>query len=647
MNDFIAIFGKQADSIHAFAFIQHLAPGYDVTNGLKLGDNSFSLFFDVHSNRSLQTSDVAKSEQLPYRLTSCKLPIAVRGRVDNLPSINKATPPALPNTKLLSQQRPSDFTSEQTEELLYRYLSQQNVSHHDLKGNVSLVYWDAESDTLQATIDTFNTSRLFYMRHRGVFYLSNNAQLLAEHPEMRITLNDTAVAHWLYGQPNPHLSMHKQISTVAGGHSICFHPDGQLNVQRDWDIDPSYSIRYKTPQEYEAHFYDLLHRSVDKRMTTTSNRIFCQMSGGMDSTSIVAHANALAAPNKLELHTVSHSYRNTNSCDEMPGINDMINHLSLKNSHFIELDKFSDISFSALYPTAFDSPGIVSSPKYHEELRLLQTSGANVLLTGNGGDETCWGHSATYRSRLYRGDISVVREVAKGCKALEQPVVSSLVNLFVKPLIPQQVINLLRLARGLPSNKANNEQTAFPPWLTDKSIALIQQSNNAFNPYSARLQPALHARYNSIHNTSTYNSMRSYQRVADGYGVDVRHPFFDQEVVEFSFAVPEKLLIQGIYPKWLLRKTMDGYLPSSVCWKKTKVVFDHHFANLIRSNAKELRHILSHTGLQAQGLINNKVLLDAFDHVVASPDMNLNVDMLYAILTQCWYQTHVETDHAL
>ena len=63
------------------------------------------------------------------------------------------------------------------------------------------------------------------------------------------------------------------------------------------------------------------------------------------------------------------------------------------------------------------------------------------------------------------------------------------------------------------------------------------------------------------------------------YGVDVRHPFFDVDVVEFSFAVPEKLLIQGVYPKWLLRHTMQGYLPDSVCRDKHKVVFDHHFAN--------------------------------------------------------------------
>jgi asparagine synthetase B (glutamine-hydrolysing) len=134
--------------------------------------------------------------------------------------------------------------------------------------------------------------------------------------------------------------------------------------------------------------------------------------------------------------------------------------------------------------------------------------------------------------------------------------------------------------------------------------------------------------------------MRSYQKVADEFGIEVRHPFFDQKIVEFSFAIPQKLLIQGVYPKWLLRQTMQNHLPASICWNKHKTVFDHHFANLIRNNKTELRKLLSHAGLQDLGLVNNKILLDAFDAVVDNPERSLNVDMLYAILTQLWFQTH-------
>jgi hypothetical protein len=69
-------------------------------------------------------------------------------------------------------------------------------------------------------------------------------------------------------------------------------------------------------------------------------------------------------------------------------------------------------------------------------------------------------------------------------------------------------------------------------------------------------------------------------------------------------------------------------------------VFDHHFANLIRSNRDELRLLLSHTGLQDLGLLDNQVLIAAFDDIVNDVEKSLNVDMLYAILTQLWFQSH-------
>lgn len=442
--------------------------------------------------------------------------------------------------------------------------------------------------------------------------------------------------------------MYNEIKRLPNGHQLIWR-NNTLIVSKFWDVNSNNCIRYSTTEQYQQHFFNLLTQSVSNRLsdniennseyanTHSSTPVFTQMSGGMDSTSITALANIASKKNNQTLHTLSHSYKNTNSCDEINNINDMISTLGLANSHFIELDKFNDIGFSQLYPTDFDNPGIVLSPKYHEELSLMQNLNAKVLLTGNGGDEVCWGHSSSYRSRLYKGELGVINEVIKACGELNEPVVSSLVKLFVKPLIPNNIQNLLRLALNKP--KVNNTNNVTSTWLTQSAVSLLED-NTIINPFNKAFEPAKFARYHSLKTTSTYNSMRSYQKVANEYGIDVRHPFFDTDMVEFSFAIPEKMLIQGSYPKWLLRQTMQNYLPESVVWNKHKVVFDHHFANLVRSNENELRELLAHTGLQDLGLLDNNVLLQEFDELVRDPSRHLNVDMLYAILTQSWYQTH-------
>lgn len=511
-----------------------------------------------------------------------------------------------------------------------------------LKGNFSYIIWDNAQQELHAAIDAFSARSLFYMQLGDAFFIASDARVLANHPNISLTVNKKAVAQWLSGRPDPNISMYNEIQKLPSGHQLLWR-NNTLRITKFWDIDKDKKITYKNDEAYQEHFYDVLYQSVSSRLSSNINDsqhpIFSQMSGGMDSTSVTALANIEASKSKSKklLHTLSHSYKNTESCNEIDNINDMINTLKLSNTHFIELDKYDSTPFTALYPTDFDSPGIVLSQKYHEELALIQKQGAKILLTGNGGDEMCWGHSASYRSRLYKGDLSVVTEVINACKALNEPVAGSLINLFVKPLVPNSVKNLVRFALNKP--QISNQDNPAAPWLTETSKALVEETITT-NPYSYTFEPAKYARYESLLNTSTYNGMRSYQKVADNYGVDVRHPFFDTDVVEFSFAIPEKMLIRGSYPKWLLRKTMEPYLPESVVWNKHKTVFDHHFANLVRSNKDELRELLSHSGLHDLGLLNNDVLLEAFDDVVNNPNQHLHVDLLYAILTQCWYQTH-------
>lgn len=515
---------------------------------------------------------------------------------------------------------------------LYRMHGEQHMQR--LRGNFCYVLWDEEKQELHAAIDPFSARNLFYLQVGGLFYIASDARLLALHPRVSVTANRRALAQWLRGQPDPFVSMFNEMGMLPGGHRLRLTRNNDVHTARFWDIDPDHEIRYSTTPEYTAHFLELLSTSVRNRMQSRSGTIFSQMSGGMDSTSITALAITLARDNQQQLHTVSHCYRNTASCDELEKIQHMVQHLQLRNTHYVELDGFADLSFRALYPSDFDNPGIVHSPKYQQELSLIQDSGADVLLTGNGGDEACWGHSASYRARLLRGELGVIAEVVSACGELNEPIARSLRNIFLRPLATDFLSTLYHMAGRIPRPHAEH-----PPWLAKQAVQALEQES-AYNPYSASFSPAKHARYASIRTTSTYNSMRSYQKVANHYGVDVRHPFFDPALVEFSFAVPEKLLIQGIYPKWLLRKTMEPYLPAEVCWNRHKVIFDQHFANLLRRNAAEIRQLLSHTALQDLGLVNNAILLSKFDAVANDPAGQLNVDLLYAILTQSWFQQH-------
>jgi asparagine synthase (glutamine-hydrolysing) len=54
-------------------------------------------------------------------------------------------------------------------------------------------------------------------------------------------------------------------------------------------------------------------------------------------------------------------------------------------------------------------------------------------------------------------------------------------------------------------------------------------------------------------------------------GREVRLPFLSYELVEFLFLLPANFKIRDGWTKWILRKSMENNLPSSITWRKDKI----------------------------------------------------------------------------
>jgi asparagine synthetase B (glutamine-hydrolysing) len=511
-----------------------------------------------------------------------------------------------------------------------RHLSRDfdEIKLQNIEQDFLFIMHDQKTRAVRFAASPFNPRTLFYANISGTWLISDDLTMFREFIPPKVDTHSLAM--WLSGRPDPNRSMFTNIHQLPFSHCAEITDGSACKLKRFWDINPNLHVKFDGQQEYQHKLREALLQSIDLSLLPSWDQpVFSQMSGGMDSTSITA----LLHQNSIDLHTLSHTYKQTQSCDEMDKISAMQQKLRLTKSHFIELDRFGDIPFSQLYPTSLQNPGVVNSPKYHQEAQLIQQHGGKLLFTGNGGDEMCWGHSLAYRDRLIGGDVSVISEVVRSARQLNYSVISALKHTLVKPMLPALLQRLLNIAAPMTHDT--------PKWLNNEYARWLRE-HKPHNPFSDSAQWAKRARYEGLMQTSTFNSMRSYQLVCDQYGINVKHPFFNKSVAEFSFAIPEKLHLNGAYPKHLLRHTMSDLLPESVCWETSKTVFDKHFANLVRSNGNELRSLLSHTGLQDLGLIDNSVLLAHFEQVVQDPNSSLNVDLLYAILTQSWYQTHIE-----
>ena len=517
--------------------------------------------------------------------------------------------------------------------------SQCSQSLRILEGDFRAAILDGSGQCLLLVTSAFNPQTLFYIelsQFPGTFAVSCDIEALL--PLVSKQVCQTALSFWLAGRPDPNLSLYANIHQVPQGGMVLLSPDRAPQEGQFWDIDTTMaeSTAFGSAEEYQQQLWALLQNSVGE-VLPQSNTFFSQLSGGMDSTSVSATAFQLAEQRMLSMQSMSHTYVNTDSADERDNIHAMIALYPFTHSHFIELDKYADYRFSEVYPTHAQSPGMVLSPKYHQEAQLMVDATATTLLTGNGGDEMFWGHSLAYFDRLSAGEWGVIAEVIRSARTLKLPVVGALRSVFLSPLKQQFKSRI---------NGTSVEQTlaafAIPKWLTEQARTQILDAKQRPNPFAGQKHDlARYARYEGLFQTSTFNAMRSYQAVFDQYGLKVQHPLFNKHIAQFSFDVPQHLHISGAYPKLLLRQTMNQHLPKQVCWNQKKTVFDQHFAKLLKHNQEEIRSLLEHEALADLGLISNREVLATFDTVMASPTPSLQVDLLYAILVQSWYQTHI------
>ena len=503
-----------------------------------------------------------------------------------------------------------------------------------VKGSLVYMGFDSRQEYFHVGKDPFNTASVYWLATLGGILVSTDLRFLALMADKPISLSQKGLASWLSGFPNPAISLFNEIKVLPSGSRLQINRDLREQLVQFWDIAPDNKIVLADQQAYSTQFHALLHNSVAAACRTERDTVVSQMSGGLDSTSVTALAAQVLQGQHKRLLPLSHIYSRAESCNESDLIAEMQRFLKLNDNLQLDVDGEDNRDFLSLYPTALESPGTVLSPRYVSELAIVQANGADVLLSGNGGDEMCWGHSVAYTQRLKEGDFSVIAEVLKACHSVGMSRKQAVKNLFIKPFLPDLLL------RVLGHKKSGDLSEGFPAWLTPKAKELAQFETQVNNPFNYQRDPVGFNRYQSLKTTATYNAVRSYQQLSQRFGVEVRHPFFNKELAEFTFAIPAKQLIQGAYPKWLLRNSMSAQLPESVCWNIKKITFDQHFGDLVRENADAIRSLFKHSRLADMELVNEKTLLAEFDRLVNDKNCPLHVDLLYAILTYSWLHTH-------
>ena len=263
-----------------------------------------------------------------------------------------------------------------------------------LVGDWALSSWNPAHRSLLLAKDPIGTKHLYYSMDSYQISWSTILDPLVLFTGKTFSICEEYIAGWLSFFPATHLAPYVGIHSVPPASSVLIRP-GRHTVSKYWDFDLKKRICYRSDGEYEEHFRRIFAEAVRRRLRSDSP-VLAELSGGMDSSSIVCIADSIAvrgASVTPRIYTVSYKNDSEPNWNERPyftiveakrGRIGCHIDLSKQEQPYFEL---SSHDFAATPSSSRD----LSSESENKYAECLLSQRNRVVLSGIGGDEVMGG----------------------------------------------------------------------------------------------------------------------------------------------------------------------------------------------------------------------------------------------------------------
>ena len=426
-------------------------------------------------------------------------------------------------------------------------------------GDWALSVWDPILRSLVLAKDVIGTRPLYYTRDKDQLAWSSILDPLVLLERRSLQLNEEYLAGCLSFFPAAHLTPYDGIHSVPPSSYVHFSVQSTV-VKEYWRFDPNKTIRYRTDAEYEGHFCLVFAESVRRRLRS-ANPVLAELSGGMDSSSIVCVADALlrhGAADTPRLDTISYYNDTEPNWNERPYFTRVEQERRRTGCH---------IDVGAERPSILRQNGFTSTPCHGRSLdhihkqfaACLAAQDNRVVLSGTGGDEVMGGVPTPVpelADLLSKGQVRILAHQLKlWALAKRKPWFHLLLEAACRFFPP-----------GLTKAPRYKEPAA---WFHSE---FVRRNRLVFRGYETRwklfgLRPSFQA------SLSTLNVLRR-QLACEGLPssppYEKRYPYLDRDLLEFLYAVPREQLVRPNQRRSLMRRALASIVPPEILNRKRK-----------------------------------------------------------------------------
>jgi len=455
-----------------------------------------------------------------------------------------------------------------TETVLHAFLEWDTACFAKLRGMFAIALWTESEKRLVLARDRMGIKPLFFARNGKDLFFGSELKAIFVHPEIDRRLSLEGL--------DCYLSMNYVPCPWTLVEGIKKLPPGQWLEWRDGKISSNayWTLPVPNPQEWslddaKAELDNLLRQSIREHMISDVP-LGMWLSGGVDSSAILHYA---ATESSSPLKTFSISFRGR-SFDETNYIQLVAKHYRTDHEQ-LDLNPESDLQ-GAIEEFAYysDEPSADAGALPVWFLSQLSKTKTTVALSGEGADEIFAGYLTHRANQMARPVRWFPRSVLRlGLAGLRHwPVSDEKIGLEYKAL---------RFLQGslMPPERAHVHWNGT---FTDAE---------KYHVVNRRLPGALHRTVRELRghvragdNLSPYlwfdqkyylpdDILTKTDRMSMAHSLEVRPPFLDHRIVDFSATLPPQFKINGSRQKFLLKELMKGKLPASILSRK-KIGFD-------------------------------------------------------------------------
>jgi asparagine synthase (glutamine-hydrolysing) len=506
------------------------------------------------------------------------------------------------------------------------YARRGTESFPKLIGDWALSVWEPRERSLILAKDALGTRPLYYAREHDRLVWSTLLDPLLLFESRTRKLDEEYIAGWLSFFPSTYLTPYVGIEAVPAGCFVRLGP-ARHTVTRYWDFDPSKRIHYHTDREYEEHFRTLFAESVRRRLRSDAP-VLADLSGGMDSSSIVCMADTLIAAGAADpprLDTVSYFD------DSEPHWNErlyfsLVEEMRGRQGCHIAVRSEGSFNAAADHDRLRPTPGSGGRPSEPDRQLsgLMISRGIRVRLSGIGGDEVTGGvpsPTPELANLLAEANFrALAHRLRQWALVQRKPWLHVLLE-TARPFFPARLAGLPKHRRPpswLRPDFAKRHRAALagyePRWKLRGPLPSFQEQRSTFEALCRQL--ACHG----LPSTPAHEK---------------RYPLLDRDLLEFLCAIPPEQLLRPGQRRSLLRRALAGIVPDEILNRRRKAYVARGPSVALSMQWEHVSRMVREMRSSELGIVDGKKYGEALESLRAGRDGSI-VPLLRAFSLEMW-----------